>query len=238
MLNGMSKHNYALISADYRLAPQTHLLSILCDVLDCLNFIRKTLSSLIPTSNALDTNRITLLGSSAGGYIALLAAVYADPKPDVVLAIYPITNPLGAFFSQPQPQPIGKIDRSAMATFLDKDAETISDPDPKSERNKLYYYMLQEAILPEPLGLQDGDEKFVVAKSVMNHGKEGLPPIYIVYGDADRLVGVEQADEVAKALEDAGAVYEYDRVKGLGHLFDRYEAVQLEDMYAFMRKYN
>ena len=124
-----------------------------------------------------------------------------------------------------------------MQPFLDSDAEPVSDPDPKSARSKLYYYMLQEAILPDLLGIQDGDEKYVVAKAVVNHGKEGLPPIYVVHGDADQLVGVEQADEVAQALESVGAVYEYDRLRGLDHLFDRDEAVELGEMYAFMKRY-
>ena len=236
MLRGIAQHNYALISADYRLAPQAKVSEILTDVLDCLSFIRKDLIQHVD-EGLLDTSRVAVVGSSAGGYLALLAALYADPKPDVVLAIYPITNPLGSFFAAPHAHAEGKIKRDVVAPYLDKFAEVSSGTTPDSDRNKMYYWMLQEAALPKLYGMQSDDGTHVVATAVRKHKKEGLPPVYIVHGDADRLVGVEQSDEVVEALKDVGAVYEYDRPAALDHLFDRDEKVGLEEMYSFMKIY-
>ena len=241
MLTGMSKYGYALVSADYRLAPQTALPEILNDGLDCLRFVRTALKKLIGKPELFDTTRIAILGSSAGGYLALLAGLYVPPEisPKAVLAIYPITNPFGAFFSQSQSHPLGKVDRSIVAPFLDRSAAPESDPDASSERSKMYYYMLQEANLPELLGInrERDEERFVVAQAIRNHGREGLPPTYIVHGDADRLVGVEQSEEVAVALKHVGAVYKYDVVPGADHLFDRTEEVELKEMYAFLQRH-
>jgi acetyl esterase/lipase len=237
LLDGITKYGYALVSVDYRLAPQTPLPSILEDVLDSLNFIRIELSSRIETPTLLDTDRIAVLGSSAGGYLGLLVSVFAQVKPRVVLAIYPITNPWGSFFSQPQPHALGRIEKSLMAPFLDENAPTVSDPDPASERSKMYYYMLQEAILPQLLHMEQGDKRYVVAGAIKEHGQKDLPPIYIVHGSQDRLVGVEQSDEVAETLKDIGVVYEYDIVKGADHLFDRDSSVHMSEMYDFMKRY-
>lgn len=234
MLRGISKYNYALVSADYRLAPQASVSEILSDVLDCLAFIRNDLAKHVEPG-LLDTSRIAVVGSSAGGYLALLAALYAEPKPAVVMAIYPITNPLGAFFRAPQPHALGKIEREVVAPYLDKKAEASSGTDANSNRNKLYYWMLQEAALSDLYGMQNDDEKYVIAAAMRKHGKSGLPPIYIVHGDMDRLVGVEQSDEVARAMKEVGAVFQYERPDGLDHLFDRDEGVELEGMYSFMR---
>ena len=148
-----------------------------------------------------DTSRIALLGSSAGGYLAFLAAIYANTKPDVVLGIYPITNPFGSFFASPRPLPLGKVERSVVAPFLDETGEVTSDPDPNSERSKMYQYVLQEALLPKLIGVQEGDERYVVAQALKKYGRSDLPPTYIVHGDRDRWVDIEQPEEVVDALK-------------------------------------
>lgn len=97
----------------------------------------------------LDTTRIAVSGSSAGGYLALLAGLATGPvKPKVILPIYPITDPLGIFFTTPQKHPAGHIERAALEPYLDPKApaqtHTAREGDPRA---KFYFYMMQEAIL-------------------------------------------------------------------------------------------
>lgn len=242
MLRGVEKHNYALISADYRLAPQASVAEILTDVTDCIKYIRNHLVVEAGLKDGeVNVSKIAVSGSSAGGYLALLAALNAEPRPDVVLAIYPITDPLGTFFTNSQPHPDGKIEKDTVAQFLEPKADAMSANSPESPRNKMYYYMMQEAILADLLGVREPDVQFRIAKALaergIEKGVEGLPPIYIVHGDADKFVGVEQADEVVQVLKDMGAVVEYERLSGLDHLFDKEEKVNLDGMYAFLKKY-
>ncbi|KAE8203861.1 hypothetical protein CF327_g7750, partial [Tilletia walkeri] len=66
------KHGIAVVSADYRLAPQARMPSILSDISDALHFLQSP--KFEPrTGEKLDTSRIALSGSSAGGWLALLA---------------------------------------------------------------------------------------------------------------------------------------------------------------------
>jgi acetyl esterase/lipase len=234
MLHGVNKYGYSLISADYRLAPQVSVAEILTDVQDCLKFIRNNITAHVSPA-LLDTSRIAVSGSSAGGYLALLAGLYAEAKPKVILAIYPITNPLGRFFTNPQPHPDGYIDRSVIAPFLDRNVEAMTATDGTSKRQKMYHYMMQEAILADLLDVKTGDDKFIIKNAIRKAGK--FVPCFIVHGNADRFVGVEQADEVVEALKDIGADCEYERLSGLDHLFDRDDKVQMENLYAFMAKY-
>lgn len=81
---GVQKYGYACVSADYRLAPQASVGEILEDVKECIHFIRKELPS-HTDEGALDVSRLAVSGSSAGGYLALLAGLYANPKPNVIL---------------------------------------------------------------------------------------------------------------------------------------------------------
>lgn len=241
-IRGVTKHGYVLVSADYRLCPQVGVAEVVEDVKDCLQWCATELPNQ-PGLPPLDPARIAVSGSSAGGYLALLAGLYCSGSaaPKVVLPIYPITDPFGTFFTEPQTPPRGKVDKAVVAPFLDRDAAVQScnaSADSDDPRNNMYGYMMQEAILADLLHLKPGDDTFVVAPQILKKGSEsGFPPTFIVHGDADRFVGVEQADEAVDALKKIGAIVEYERLKGLDHLFDTEEQVELDGYYAFTKKH-
>jgi acetyl esterase/lipase len=226
----------ALISADYRLAPQVTATDILDDVQDCLFFVHDKLQDFISASTRikLDTTRICVSGSSAGGYLALLAGIYSD-IPKVILAIYPITDPCGEFFTTSQPIPEGHIDRETVAPFLDKKGVAVACSERSSPRQNFYSYMLQEAILAELLSVTANDEEMIIRKAIKKKGS--FPPTYIIHGDQDKSVAVEQSLEIIQALKEIGCTMEYEVLPGLDHLFDVDPKYQFEEMYKFMRKY-
>lgn len=108
---------------------------------------------------------------------------------------------------------------------------------PDSARGKMYYYMLQSANLASLLDVKEGDGDFRIARAIAERNGGKLPPVYVVHGDADRFVGVEQADEVVEAIKEVGGTVEYERLSGKDHLFDKEEGVEMEEMYAFMMRY-
>jgi acetyl esterase/lipase len=249
MLESVSKHNHALISADYRLAPQVGVQEILEDVQDCATFIRRPdgLAKHLEGNNAVDTSRLAISGSSAGGYLALLAGLYVEPKPQVILPIYPITDPLGIFFttSQPGPSEVESKKRevdAAVQPFLDRDAAAVANNAPGTSRGQMYSYMLSHANLAELLHFDIGshpqhnasNDKWRIAKQIATRR---LPPAYIVHGAADRAVGVEQADEVVGVGVGEGLEVRYERLNGKDHLFDVDPSETLQAMYEFMHKH-
>jgi dipeptidyl aminopeptidase/acylaminoacyl peptidase len=104
----------------------------------------------------------------------------------------------------------------------------------------MYGYMLDRANLAELLHLDTKtkfpyssaeNDKWRIAKSIKAHG---LPPTYVVHGDIDRAVGVEQADEVVGVMVGRGLEVEYDRLD-VDHLFDAFDSkVELEGLYEYM----
>lgn len=228
-------HGYALVSPDYRLAPQATAREILTDVLDLCAFVRDALQAHIPASSGttLDPSRVCISGSSAGGYIALLAGLYSA-LPKVVNPIYPMTDPHGEFFRRPQMASLKgqRIDRSVVAPFLDRAAEVVAENAVEDPRQRMYDYMLQEVILPELWDVKPGDDEMIIKLAIKKKGT--FPPIYVVHGDADTRVGVEQADEVVEALKEIGTDVKYERLPGLDHLFDVDPKYKLEEMYEWL----
>lgn len=142
MRRAASKHNLCVISADYRLAPQASISEIASDVYDCVKFIRDDLSSQVDEAQV-DVSRLAVSGSSAGGYLALLAGINIEPKPNVIVPIYPITDPLGTFFTNPQPPPMGRppVEREAVAEFLDPNAAQVANNPKGGARGDMYVRM-------------------------------------------------------------------------------------------------
>lgn len=136
---GVNKYGFACISADYRLAPQASVNEILDDVRDCISFIREDLESHVD-DGAIDVSRLAVSGSSAGGYLALLAGLYADPKPNVILPIYPISDPHGTFFTNPQPPPMNRYapPKEEMAPYLDPNAGQVANCGPMGEDSRMH----------------------------------------------------------------------------------------------------
>ncbi|CCG83333.1 protein of unknown function [Taphrina deformans PYCC 5710] len=238
LLRGVENQEYCLISADYRLAPQASVADIVDDALDALRFVRRQLSFRLD-ANAIHANDIAVSGSSAGGYLALLLAL-RDSKLRSCLAIYPITDPLGDFFVTSQPTPA--YEKAQVQPFLDENAPVMSCNDPSSARNKMYFDMMASANLAQLLKLkqsQMGDSsRYIVAAEVesLTEGQK-VCPIYMVHGNADRFVGIEQAYVVRDALNAKGMSNVFDEVDGADHSFDTDPSITMDNMYEFARRH-
>jgi acetyl esterase/lipase len=78
---------YAFISGDYRLLPPCNGHEILQDVVDLVHWVASSaaggLNGMLGQVNgslAVDTSRIVVAGTSAGGYLAYLAAIHGRPE--------------------------------------------------------------------------------------------------------------------------------------------------------------
>ncbi|KAJ5625571.1 hypothetical protein N7510_001880 [Penicillium lagena] len=94
---------------------------------------------------------------------------------------------------------------------------------PDDPRSHLYVYMLRTASLAKPWGIAGDDSAaapFRVARRIHQHG---VPSTYVLHGEADTAVGVEQSDEVADAILGCGLTVEYERPHWEDHLLDQGE---------------
>lgn len=146
-----------VVSADYRLAPQTRLPSIISDVADVVRWIHSSHFREI-TNNISDPKRVFLSGSSAGGWLALLAGsglgfkacnIEQPPTPLAILAIYPITDILDRFWNTKQ-HPVSYLHgrlidgNKELGQYLDPTGPAVTFSNDNSDRSQFYHYMIQE----------------------------------------------------------------------------------------------
>ena len=88
---------YALVSIDYRLAPEVKLPAIIADVEDAFRWLRGAGAK----EAHLDADRIVVTGGSAGGYLTLLAGVKVKPRPKALLAYWGYGDVDGEWYTTP-----------------------------------------------------------------------------------------------------------------------------------------
>ncbi|WVO13174.1 hypothetical protein L204_100786 [Cryptococcus depauperatus] len=174
--NGRPDENVAVISSNYRLAPQVPILDILSDVNVLMSFVQTKLNDKLTKEgkgeHKIDPNRICLSGGSAGGYLALLAGLEIPNDVDdekvggyrgavegirCLAPFYPITDLTDNFWAtetNPVPWMNGKSILHAEAKpHIDTKAAHVCTTPSGGPRSILYPYMLQHALFPSLLFL-------------------------------------------------------------------------------------
>ncbi|WWD22227.1 hypothetical protein CI109_106718 [Kwoniella shandongensis] len=244
--NAPEKHGLCLVSADYRLAPQTRLPGIMADLVAVMSFIRSSEFSKL-TGDSVDQEKIIVSGGSAGGWLALLigsgvgfeaCGLEAPEKPLGIAPIYPISDLLDPFWTTKQ-HPVSYfprvIDRSELEAYLDPKAPPTSYSTLDSTRSIFYHYMVQEGILQDLLLDETGIEpnEFSIAPAIAS-GKATVPPTYIIHGTIDDKVPIQQSIDVVEACKAKGLPVVFDAIEGADHLFDMKEDVTMDNMYKFI----
>ncbi|KAH9478072.1 Non-reducing polyketide synthase pkbA [Psilocybe cubensis] len=249
MLQAPEKHNLCIVSVDYRLAPQTRMPGILEDCLDAIDFIHGVRFA-EQTGHRANPSKIVVSGSSAGGWLSLLAGTgigykacgLPAPRPvQGIVAIYPITDLLDPFWKTKQ-RPVSYMDRvidfSEVESFVDPTSAKTSWSAPDGKRSIFYHYMVQEAILSSLLldGTNIKEEHFSIAAGIKLKKDTVIPPIYIVTGNSDGKVPHVQSLDVVAALKEIGEEVEYEELDGLDHGFDREAEYTMDKLYQFVAK--
>jgi acetyl esterase/lipase len=182
----------AVVSIDYRLAPDTTYPDSFQDCLDAVDWAMQHASEL-----GADATRVGLWGDSAGAHLVLLVATsQTNPKfpgPRLrsgaarlrgVVAFYPPTDLLRLHRSEQR-----NTGTSTVRAFVGADPET-------------------------------NPARWIEA-SPIEHVHAGLPPIFILQGTRDLLVPHSQATSFAERLAAAGAPHRLEIVDNAVHGFDR-----------------
>jgi len=209
------KAGIVLVSADYRLAPESDLPAIAEDVEDALAWVR----GLGSAEFSIDPARVAVMGWSAGAYLALLSGTLPEP-PRAVISIAGYGDILGDWCTRPS--------QAYLRQELVEDTEAMQHirHEPLSEgpdsRFTFYLWCRQQGRwVQEVTGLNPRlNRNELLRYCPVNNVGSHYPATILLHGDADTDVPVEQSRQMAAALQTAARPHQLVIVEGGGHGFD------------------
>jgi len=195
-------NKFAVVSADYRLAPETKLDEMLKDASDVIQWIKQ---HGLQKYN-LDTSKIAVAGGSSGGYLALSTGFDATTSPKAIVAIstptgFSATNiQMGDLSVLNQPGPYDIV-KDAMISYGDYDS-----------RMTLWRFLAKNRLaLYEIFGFDPANEPEKLKKYTLTDNiRSNFPPTLLVHAKNDHLVDLGQVisfDDFLKDKKVASSLY-------------------------------
>jgi acetyl esterase/lipase len=206
---------FAVVSIDYRLAPETKLAAILEDVQDACKWARDKGPELFQA----DPRRIAVAGNSAGGYLTLTTGYRVEPKPRALVAFWGFSDITGDWVSKPnafyrrQPLVTREEARQAVGTM------PLTTPAAKNIRGRFFLYCRQHGVWPQEVaGLDPAKDArafdpFCPTRNVTAR----YPPTLLIHGRKDMDVPYEQSVDMAMELTKHRVDHELIVVHEAGH---------------------
>ena len=228
------KQGYALVSIDYRLAPETKLPELISDIEAAFHWLAGDGAKQFH----LDADRIVVSGASAGGYLTLVTGYRAQPQPKALVAFYGYGDLIGDWYSTPSPHPrhnSKKITREE--AMKQTDGAVISDArQRKGNGGKIYLYYRQNGIWPQEVS---GFDRATIAEKIapfepVRNVTADYPPTLLIHGTNDTDVPYEESTMIAEQLDQHGVPFLLKPIENGEHGLGGGDPRQIEDAYKTM----
>jgi len=214
LLDKLIDAGIAIVSPDYRLAPETRLPDTWSDVEDLFAWVREQGPSLF---NA-DRERVGVHGISAGGYLALLCGCRLRPRPRVVGSFAGYGDITAPWYSEPDPwycrQPRVPEDkaRATVGHGVPIDDRTGYD------RGAFYLFLRQNGLWPKEVG---GMEPKAIREFCPTfHVSPEFPPAVLYHGTADHDVPFTESERFVSALQGQGVEHLFLPLQDVDHVHE------------------
>ena len=216
------KAGYAIIAADYRLAPEVRLEAIVEDLQDAYDWVRVQGPELFH----IDPERVAVIGHSAGGYLALMAGFCVNPRPKALVSFYGYGDLAGDWYSRPDPfysqQPAVSKEKAYQGVGSSIITGTPFEGSLCEERYRFYVYCRQQGLWPKEVSGHDpsAEPKWFDPFCPLRNVTEDYPPTLLIHGDQDTDVPFQQSVLMAEELEYRGVAHALITMSNRGHVFD------------------
>ncbi len=194
-------HGYTVFAVVHGSNPRFHIPEVVDQMERSVRFIRHH-----ATDFGIDPKKIGVSGGSAGGHLSLMLAVRGGSgKPeagDPIDRESSAVQAVGCFFPPTDFLNYGTPGESAVGEGILKDFRSAFGDVPA-----------------------DADKKAAFAREIspIYHVREGVPPIFIIHGDADKLVPIQQSEIFLAKVKSAGGVGHLEIRQGGLHGWDKWE---------------
>ena len=191
----LAKAGYICVSLNYMMEEGRRWPTNLHDCKNGVRFLRKHAEKY-----HVDSDRIGVIGGSAGGHLALIVAYTTDVPTLEPTSPYPgVSSRVGAVVN------LYGITNVTTRRKTDPDGNPIGEP-----RDKTALFSASRTEDPELWKLA----------SPVSHVSKTSPPTLILHGTKDETVDRDQATELAARLTEVGVTHELILIPGVGHTFD------------------
>ncbi|MEH7155482.1 alpha/beta hydrolase [Neobacillus drentensis] len=218
MVQIYTENGFSVFSIDYRLAPETKLPDIIEDIKDALTWIETE----GPKQFSIDPQKIAVVGSSAGAFLALCTGMFHHNKPRAIVSFYGYGDITGKwatasskFYSQKAIVPKETAKRLASNQIITEGSV--------EERFLLYLYArqsgewIQEITGINPLIHKEQLDKFCPVQNIT----KDYPPTLLLHGTKDVDVPYEQSVFMRAALVKQGVTAKLITIPNGEHVFDK-----------------
>ncbi|MEQ1825492.1 MAG: alpha/beta hydrolase [Pirellula sp.] len=231
------EHACALVSIDYRLAPETKLPEIISDIEAAFQWIAGDGSRRF----RLDPSRIIVAGGSAGGYLTLVTGYRVTPKPKALVALYGYGDLIGDWYSTPSPH----ARHNAKQVSLEEanrqtDGTVISNAkDRKGNGSLIYMHYRQRGIWPVQVSgfTRESIAERIVPYEPLRNVTASYPPTLLIHGNKDTDVPYEQSVMMAAQFERHGVAHSLITIENGEHGFGGGDPIKIEGAYRTMREF-
>ena len=202
--NYAKSRGVALVSIDYRLAPETKIPEIIEDVEDAFRWIRGPAAERFQ----LDANRIAVTGGSAGGYLALVSGYRVQPRPRALVAFWGYGDLIGAWYSSPSAHARhNRVKPTREEAWKQVSGGAVADSRDRDGNGSLFYvYCRQTGQWPKNVSGWDPHaepDKFFPYMPVKNVTAD-WPPTLMIHGTDDTDVPHQQSVMMAAEFSKHG----------------------------------
>jgi acetyl esterase/lipase len=207
---------FALVSIDYRLAPEVKVPAIIADLDDAFKWIHEQ----GPKLAHLDPKRLVVTGGSAGGYLTLMAGLRVKPRPTALVAYWGYGDVDGDWYTKPsehyRKQPL--VSKEDAYQQVGDKVVTGSEPGLKA-RGKFYLYLRQNGLWTKVVtGFDPATERAKLDPYCpVRNVTADYPPTMLVHGTVDTDVPYELSANMAKEFVKHKVPHELVTVPGAGH---------------------
>jgi acetyl esterase/lipase len=209
----------ALVSLDYRLAPEVKLPAVIEDVQDAFRWLREQGPKLL----RIDPDRVVVAGGSAGGYLTLMTGFCVTPRPAALVAYWGYGDVDGDWYTKPSEhyrKTVALIDRDeAYRGVGGKVLTGVGGGEEQKARGRFYLYLRQNGLwTKEVTGFDpEKDRRKLDGYCPVRNVTAEYPPTLLIHGTEDTDVPYEQSAAMAKELARHKVPHEVVTVKGAGH---------------------
>lgn len=207
---------FNIFSIDYRLAPESKLPAIKEDIADALHWVENEGAKQFDY----DPEKIAVIGSSAGGFLALLTGIFTN-KPKAIVSFYGYGDITGDWALKPSPHysTMTSVPRELAKALVSNEIISVG---PIEKRYALYMYARQHGVWIEEIsGLIPILDKKELSKYCPLHHIDGtFPPTLLLHGTNDEDVPYEQSVLMAEGLRDNGVDGKLITIPEGKHQFD------------------